>query len=259
MLETILANKRLEVAALRAQSSIESFNKVIANLPPTRNLRAAIRGTSGTAIIAEIKRQSPSGGILKANLDPRETAVRYRSAGASALSVLTDEKFFGGSLDDLCRVRQAVDLPILRKDFIIDDLQVLQSRAAGADAVLLIVAALDRNMLSALFRIATETGLEALVEVHTEAEAGLAVDIGAELIGINNRDLHTFEIDLSVTARLAPLLPKNVTIVSESGMSSARDIAFARQSGAHAVLVGHHLMTSDDPAASLQALMESRP
>jgi indole-3-glycerol phosphate synthase len=257
MLEAILADKRHEVATLHERASVESFTAVIANLPPTRDFRAAIATAQGIAIIAEIKRKSPSRGILNATVDPGQTAILYQQAGASAVSVLTDEKYFGGTLEDLRLVRQSVELPILRKDFIIDELQVLESRAAGADAILLIVAALSRNELAMLHRIATEIGLAALVEVHTETEARVACDIGAELIGINNRDLHTFEMSLDVTLRIAPLLPREVTIVSESGIHTTDDVERVRKAGASAVLVGQCLMTSSDPAAKLQELIGS--
>lgn len=254
MLDAILADKRREVEYLHTRATVESFASVIENLPPVRDLRAAIHATPGIAIIAEIKRKSPSRGILNVAIDPGQTAMLYQQAGASAVSVLTDEKYFGGSLEDLQRVRRTVDLPILRKDFIIDELQLLQSRAAGADAVLLIVAALTRERLVPLYQKAIALGLSALVEVHTEAEAHLALEIGAQLIGINNRDLRTFDVSLDVTARIAPLLPDHVTIVSESGIHSAADVAFVQKAGARAVLVGQSLMTSGDPTAKLREL-----
>jgi indole-3-glycerol phosphate synthase len=257
MLDEILGDKRREVEHLYAQASAKSFAALIANNPPVRDFRAAIHAIPGIAIIAEIKRKSPSRGILNVAVDAGQTAILYQQAGASAVSVLTDEKYFGGSLDDLRTVRQVVDLPILRKDFIIDELQLLQSRASGADAVLLIVAALTCEKLATLHQKATELGLSSLVEIHTEAEAHLALDIGAELIGINNRDLRTFDISLDVTSRIAPLLPTNVTIVSESGIHTAADVALVQKAGARAVLVGQSLMTSSDLAAKLRELMGS--
>ena len=255
MLEAILANKRGEIEVLHTQTSASSLAAIIAQLPPARDFRSAIKAQPGIAIIAEIKRKSPSRGILNSSFDPVILANSYQQAGARAASVLTDEEYFGGSLDDLRAVRRSVNLPILQKDFILDELQLFEARAVGADAVLLIVAALSRKVLSSLYNKAIELGLQALVEVHSESEAQLAIDVGADIIGINNRDLHTFNVSLEVTARIAPLLPSQVTIVSESGIHTNENLDFVRRFGVHAALVGQSLVTSADPGTKLRQLI----
>ena len=255
MLEGVLANKRREIEVLRTQTSASSLAAIIAQLPPARDFRSAIKAQPGIAIIAEIKHKSPSRGILNSSFDPAMLANSYQQAGARAVSVLTDAEYFGGSLDDLRAVRRSVNLPILQKDFILDELQLFEARAVGADAVLLIVAALSRKVLSSLYNKAIELGLQALVEVHSESEAQLAIDVGADIIGINNRDLHTFNVSLEVTARIAPLLPSHVTIVSESGIRTNENLDLVRRFGVHAALVGQSLVTSADPGTKLRQLI----
>ena len=221
-----------------------------------RDFGAALRG-DGLAVIAEMKQRTPSMGVLTSRYEPGLLADAYTRGGAAALSVLTQEESFGGSLTHLEAARAHSGLPILRKDFITDRYQVLEARAHGADAVLLIVAALSPRALTDLLHATRELGLAALVEVHDEAEAGTAVDAGANLIGVNHRDLRTFDIDLGLTARLLPSLPADVIVVAESGIHDADDARRMRDAGASAILVGEVLMRAADPAEVIRDL--SRP
>lgn len=211
----------------------------------------------GLQVIAEIKRRSPSAGDLAPNLDPIQQARGYEAGGAAAISVLTEPVYFAGSLEDLRMVRAAVSLPVLRKDFIIDPRQVAESRNAGADALLLIVAALDPETLRALIAEAEKSGIEALVEVHNEEEARLAVLAGASIIGVNNRDLRTFRTDLGVAERVAPGLPQDVVVVAESGVSDSAGATRMAAAGFDAILVGEALVTADDPAALVAQLRQA--
>ena len=254
ILEQILENTRREVDARRAAANIEFLREAIAAQPPVRSLEAALRKPE-VAVIAEFKRRSPSKGDIAAGANPAAVALAYQAHGASAISVLTDERYFGGSLDDLRAVRAAVDLPILRKDFIVDEFQLLEARAAGADAVLLIVAALGAGRLGELLEATKEHGLEALVEVHNLDETDIAKSVGARLIGINNRNLSTFVTDLDVTRTVASQIGGDAVIVSESGIRHAADVAQVREWGAHAVLVGESLMKSDDVGSHLRTLV----
>ena len=208
----------------------------------------------GLSVIAEMKQRTPSMGVLTKDYRPGDLAVAYSHGAAAALSVLTQESSFGGSLEHLRAARAKTSLPILRKDFITSDYQVLEARAAGADAVLLIVAALSAVDLAALVMMAASQGLEPLLEVHDEEEAEIAVAAGARLIGVNNRDLNTFEVDLGLTERLRAHIPSYVLLVSESGIHGAADAARMRRAGASAVLVGELLMRSADPAATINEL-----
>ena len=205
-------------------------------------------------LIAEVKRASPSAGLIAADFDPVEIARRYEQAGADAISVLTDEPFFQGHLDHLVAVRAAVELPILRKDFVLDEAQIYEASVAGADAVLLIVAALTQDQLIRLHDVATACQLDVLVEVHTLEELDRAVAIDARIIGINNRDLTSFKVDLAVTERLSEEVPAGVVLVSESGIRTADDSRRARASGADAILVGEALMRSPDVEAAVARL-----
>jgi indole-3-glycerol phosphate synthase len=205
-------------------------------------------------VIAEIKRRSPSAGDLAPELDPVTQAEAYASGGAAAISVLTEPQYFGGSLDDLKSVRDIVSLPILRKDFIVDPRQVTESRVAGADAMLLIVAAVDEATLRLLMEEAQDVGIDVLVEAHNEAEARIAADLGSQIIGVNNRDLHTFRTDLSVAERLAPGLPEDTVLVAESGVSTPEGAARMAAAGYNAILVGEALVTASDPATLLMDL-----
>ncbi|MDH3606670.1 MAG: indole-3-glycerol phosphate synthase TrpC [Acidimicrobiia bacterium] len=243
MLEQILDVTRRRTATLneselRAQAS---------DLPPARPFQAAL-AAPGVSIIAEIKRRSPSRGELAGDLDPATQAGVYEAGGAAAISVLTEPEFFSGSLDDLAAVRGSVSLPVLRKDFILTTAQLWETRAAGADAVLLIVAALSHDDLAGLLNEAEAAGLAALVEVHTAAEAGQALAAGAQIIGVNNRDLGTFTVDLATAEMLAPILQGVAVRVAESGIFTGADARRMAAVGYNAVLVGEALVTSDDAA-----------
>ncbi|MEM9493255.1 MAG: indole-3-glycerol phosphate synthase TrpC, partial [Myxococcota bacterium] len=213
-----------------------------------------LRQPGEVRVIAEIKRASPSAGAIRAGADPAAIAREYRAAGAAALSVLTDEQFFDGRLAFLGQVREAVDLPLLRKDFLIDPYQVVEARAAGADAVLLIVAALDQDALNALLAETRRLGMDALVEIHSEDEAARAVAAGAEIIGVNHRDLTTFTIDMSLSGRLRPQIPAQTIMVGESGIGSADDVRALGAAGVDAVLVGERLMRAESPGQALRQL-----
>ncbi len=218
-----------------------------------KDFAAALRGP-GLAVIAEMKRKTPTMGMLAADYRPEVIVADYMSGGAAALSVLTQEASFGGELEHVAWVRARTDLPILRKDFITDPFQVVEARAAGADAVLLIVAALERRSLERLLRQAGELGLAAVVEVHDEAETAAALEDGAGIIGINHRDLRTFELDMGLTERLRPRIPEDRIVVAESGIHNSADAKRMREAGADAILVGELLMRSPDPAACIQEL-----
>jgi indole-3-glycerol phosphate synthase len=223
-------------------------------MPPARGFVAALARTAGLAVIAEIKRRSPSKGDLAADLDPAEMARSYASGGASCLSVLTEKRWFGGSREDLAAARAAVELPVLRKDFTVGPLDVCDARTMGADCVLLIAAALDDAELADLHALAMDVGLDALVEVHDEAEVERAVAVGARCIGVNQRDLVTFAVDTDRAVRVAPLIPAGVVRVAESGVRTRDDATRLAQAGYDAVLVGESVVTAGDPAAGVAAL-----
>lgn len=223
-------------------------------VPHRRNFCAALRKRS-PAIIAEIKKASPSKGAIAPDIAPALVAREYEQGGAAALSVLTDEKFFQGSLEDLAVARQATRLPVLRKDFILEEIQIAEAAAFGADAVLLIAAALSPERLRQLRQYAEQFRMDALVEVHDENELDAALASGATLIGVNNRDLRTFEVTLETSLRLAPRFPAGVLKVSESGIESARDIRRLHEAGFDAFLIGERLVRSEDRAAAIMALL----
>jgi indole-3-glycerol phosphate synthase len=255
ILDEILEHKRREVALAREREAPEALAaRAAAHPEPIRDFAAAIGQGPTPRVIAEIKRRSPSRGEIRADFDAVACARAYAAGGAAAISVLTDERFFGGRLDDLAAVRAAVDRPLLRKDFVIDAYQIDEARVAGADAVLLIVAALEHDALEALHAHAGRRGLAALVEVHDEAELETALAIGARIVGINNRDLRSFETDLAVTERLAPRVPEGVVAVGESGIFQPADVERLAKSGAHAFLVGESLMREADVAEALRRL-----
>jgi indole-3-glycerol phosphate synthase len=208
------------------------------------------------AVIAEVKRRSPSAGPIREDLDPTERAELYARHGAAAISVLTDGPYFGGSLADLAGAARRAPVPILRKDFIVDELQVLEARAAGAAAVLLIVRALDRARLGQLLRFSGEWGLDALVEVHTQAELDVALETGSEIIGVNSRDLDTFRLDTVKAREIIGLVPGDRVAVAESGMSAASDIELAARAGADAVLIGTALSAASTPGALLESFCQ---
>jgi indole-3-glycerol phosphate synthase len=240
-LEEILRTKRKEIDLLRPH--FEEFRRQGLLRNDFRSLRSALRRPDEkTAVLAEIKKASPSAGIIASSFDPVKIALTYEISGADAVSVLTDEQFFGGRIDYLAKVRETISRPILRKDFILDEVQVLQSAAAGADAILLIVAALSQEELLGLRDAASRCQLEALIEVHTLEEVDRALDAGAEIIGINNRDLNTFAVDLSVKEQLSEEVPSGVVLISESGIKTAEDVQRVAACGVDAVLVGEALM-----------------
>ncbi len=217
--------------------------------------RAIQRGEEGLGLIAEVKKASPSAGVIAADFDPVSIARQYEAAGAHALSILTDEPFFQGSLSYLSMVRREVGLPILRKDFVIHEVQIAEAVVAGADAVLLIVAALEQERLEALYREAMTLQLDVLVEVHTAEELERALDVGAELIGINNRNLTTFEVDLATTEALSEEVPEGVVLVCESGLRTRADTQRAYDAGCDAILVGESLMRAGDIASQVRELL----
>jgi indole-3-glycerol phosphate synthase len=222
---------------------------------PARSLAQSLRAAAGMACIAEFKRRSPSRGWLHREADVASVARAYEAASASGMSVLTDTPFFGGSLDDLRRARAASGLPILRKDFLVDPYQVAEARAAGADAVLLIVAALSDRDLHLLLAETGRWGMEALVETHAADEVARAVAAGANIVGVNHRDLGTFEMNMDLAARMRSLIPPDRLVVAESGIKTADDVRRLREAGIDAVLVGETLMLAPDPAAALRALL----
>lgn len=254
ILDEILANKRAEVAHRLARVSQEEQAERAAAQLPARDFLGALR-KSGVSIISEIKRQSPAKGALRLDMDAPTMAATYAEAGASCISVLTDEKYFRGHDSDLVAVRERVSVPVLRKDFVVSPYQVYEARAIGADCVLLIVLALRPEEIAGLAELAQSLGMAALVEVHTEQELGIAVEVGSELIGINNRDLTRMVTDVATTAKLRPLVPDGVTLVSESGIRTAEDIAMLRDLGVDAALVGESLVTAPDAGELLRSFL----
>jgi indole-3-glycerol phosphate synthase len=254
MLATMVAKKREEVDRLRSKFSLIELERSAAALPPTRDFRAALR-QSNLAVIAEVKRASPSRGVLRAELDPVALAREYEAGGASALSILTDSEYFHGRKESIEEAKRVVHLPILRKDFIVDEYQVYESRILGADALLLIVKALEPEQLERLYRLTYAVGLEALVEVHTAEELEVARELGAAIIGVNNRDLDTFEVSLDRSLMLRPHIPAEAIAVSESGLKSRDDLDRLRQAGFDAVLIGEGLVTKANVTESLRELV----
>ena len=264
ILEAIFADKQVEVAARMAAVPLEDMRSAAGRIRVGTTLLEAIRRHPGPApaVIAEIKRRSPSKGPLNPELDPFQLARTYLGAGAAAVSVLTDEKYFGGSLGDLESSVAALrskgsDLPVLRKDFIYSEYQVYEARAAGAGAVLLIAAMLAPPRLAELIAETTSIGLTPLVEVHDQAESERALAAGARLIGINNRDLHTFEVNLDTTLQLRRHIPPEIPVVAESGIKHAEDVRRLADAGADAILVGEAFVTSGDPGALLAGFLEA--
>ena len=257
ILDRILAVKREEVAVARALRPLSVLEADARAAGPVRGLRAALQRSTGAPVrvLAEIKRASPSAGPIRAGANPAVIAREYEAGGAAAISVLTDRQFFDGDIRFLARCREAVALPLLRKDFIVDAYQIAEARAAGADGVLLIVAALSRTQLGELLAAAAQYELDALVEVHDAAEAELAVGAAATLIGVNHRDLRSFEIDMTLTKQIAPLLAPTTVLVAESGIKQPADVRMLAEAGAHAVLVGEQLMRAPSPGAALRELV----
>jgi len=257
ILDKIVAEKKLEVAKLQPQA--EKLKQAAAARKDFRDLAGALRRDDGVALIAEVKKASPSAGVIVKDFDPIRIARDYEDGGASALSILTDEKFFQGRIEYLQQIRDAVKLPLLRKDFIINELQVYESVARGADAILLIVAILDDAQLKGFRELASQLHLTALVEVHDEAELDRALASDAEIIGVNNRDLRDFSVSLATTENLAAKVKRGMcgkyTLVAESGINTRADVERVAKAGANAILVGESLMRSGDVAGKVHELI----
>jgi indole-3-glycerol phosphate synthase len=255
-LDQILEFKRAEVAERKRAVDPIRMQDLLVDAPALRPFADALRHDGGRmGLIAEIKKASPSAGVIQPDFDPVRQARQYEHGGADCLSILTDEEYFQGHLDYLTSARHATELPCLRKDFIVDEYQILEARAAGADAVLLIVAALTVNQVADFAATADAVGMAALVEAHTEEEMEIALECGAKLIGINSRDLKTFDVDLAAIERLAKLAPPDITLIGESGIKTRADVDRLRAAGVSAILVGETLMRSGDVAASIKELV----
>lgn len=252
ILASIVATKQREIEALRPRRP--ELERAALAAPAPRDFAGALRGGGHVAVIAECKRRSPGAGEILPELDPATLTRSYEAGGASGVSVLTDRTHFGGGLEDLAVVREATTIPVLRKDFTLDPLQVLEARAGGADAVLLIVRILEDGAMASLLALARDLGMAALVEAHDAAELERALGAGAQVVGINNRDLATFATDLDTTLRLAARVPAGVVVVSESGIRTAADVARVARAGADAVLVGETLLRARDPGAAVGEL-----
>lgn len=256
MLAGLTAGALEDAAERRSHRPLAEVEAAAAARPAALDARAALQRGEHIKVIAEVKRASPSRGSLAAITDPAALALQYERGGASAISVLTEERRFGGSLADLEAVRAAVRVPLLRKDFIAEEYQVLEARAAGADLVLLIVAALEPELLRRLHTFVLECGMTPLVETHSADEARLAVDLGAEVIGVNARDLSTFTLDRDLFGRVAPLIPDSAVRIAESAVTGVDDVEHYRRAGADVVLVGEALVTDGDPVTTLTQFLE---
>ena len=256
LLGAIVAAARRRVADQRARVSLPEVEHAAASRPaPAGRFQKALSTDARINVIAECKRRSPSRGVLRWDYDPVAIATSYERAGAAAISVLTEPGFFDGTLDHLSAVAHAVSCPVLRKDFVVDEYQILEARAAGAAAVLLIVAALDDGELQRLVAAAAAAGLDALVEVHDEVELKRALAIGATIVGVNNRNLKTLTVDVEAAQRLAPLMPRDVVRIAESGLRTGGDVRTLSSVGYDAFLIGERFMTTDDPGAALGQLI----
>jgi indole-3-glycerol phosphate synthase len=256
ILDEIVAHKKQELESVKKVMPLAALKERVSTTGVPRGFLRALTQFADIALIAEIKKASPSAGVIRNNFDPVDIGKIYENSGAAAVSVLTDERFFDGSLAGLQEVKKAVSIPVLRKDFIIDPYQIYESRASGADAVLLIAAILSDDEIRDFLAICNELGLDALVEVHTAQERDRALEAGAKIIGINNRDLRTFAVDISTTTRLASGLPQGIPCVSESGIKTHEDVGRLREAGVDAVLVGTALMAAKDIAAKIKELFQ---
>jgi len=254
VLDDIVAGVREDLELRQADVSLDRLKERCQHVDPALDPMPVLRGP-GVSVIAEVKRSSPSRGALASIADPAALAAEYESGGAAVISVLTEQRRFGGTLDDLVRVRVAVDVPVLRKDFVVTAYQLFEARAAGADLVLLIVAALSDAQLVSLVERAGSIGLTPLVEAHTADEVRRALDAGARLVGVNNRSLQTLEVDPTTFARLAPLIPEGVVRVAESGVRGPHDVIELARAGADVVLVGEALVTGRDPRTGVADLV----
>lgn len=258
ILDDIVKNKREDVERLKVYKDLEGLkDRIKEDFRPPRDFAGALAYRGGTKyirIIAEVKKASPSRGVLREDFMPNDIARVYQANGAAAVSIVTEEKYFLGRLDYLTTIKHNLKIPVLRKDFIFDEYQVYESRAACADAILLIAAILKKEDMKALLELTGSLGMSALVEVHDEKDLEAALDAGARIIGVNNRDLKTFETDIGTTRRLAPLVPKDRILVSESGISTVEDILSLRQEGVDAFLIGEALMREEDIGKKLKEL-----
>jgi indole-3-glycerol phosphate synthase len=252
VLDSIIAGVREDLAARRLPMA--QLLEALEVAPPVKDCLPALL-TDEISVIAEVKRSSPSKGALATISDPAALAASYEQAGASVISVLTEQRRFGGTLNDLDQVRRAVELPVLRKDFMVDEYQFYEARAHGADVVLLIVAALSKNQLDDFLHLSRELGMRALIEVHTHFELESALDISSEIIGVNSRNLKTLDVDMQVFSQLIPQIPKHIARVAESGISTRSDVEFAHENGATAILVGEALVRSADPKVAMEQLL----
>jgi indole-3-glycerol phosphate synthase len=255
ILDKIVATTRHTVASDKAEVSAEELRQVIATLPPTRDFYAALAKGTEVRLIAEVKKASPSAGIIREDFDPVAIASAYQASGAACISVLTDQPYFQGSLDFLRAIRKHVELPLLRKDFIVDTYQLLQARAAGADCVLLIAECLHADQLKRLHDEALELGLQTLIELYDVENLDAVLATGTRLVGVNNRDLRTFKVDLHHTLRLRKQIPQDRLVVGESGIATAADVKLLGDGGVKAILVGESLMRQRDIAAAVRALI----
>lgn len=255
ILDEIIANKKKELAETKRQAPFPDIKSKAAEAGPTRGFGKALSSTGEIRLIAEVKKASPSKGVIREDFDPVKIARIYEESGASCLSILTEKKFFQGELEYLGRIRKVVKLPLLRKDFIIDEYQIHEARAAGADAVLLIAACLEKQRIEDYLGIAHRLGLDALVESHTYKELDRALLAGAQLVGINNRDLTTFSVSLQTTFELLKDIPDDRTVVSESGIKTREDVVKLQQAGVDAVLAGESLMREKDIGKKVKELL----
>lgn len=255
ILEKIVKHKMSEIAVAKTARPLADIITDAQNAPAPRDFLSALQNAAGVGLIAEVKKASPSKGIIRADFDPVAIAQTYAESGASCISVLTDENFFQGHLDYLTAIRRQVDIPLLRKDFIIDPYQVFEARAAGADAVLLIAECLEADQLIDLHKCIVSLGMTPLVELYDAHNVEKVVAAGPVLVGVNNRDLNTFEVDLGHSVKVQKLLPESVTFVSESGIYTRDDVEMLEKSGVDAMLVGESLMRADDIAAAVKTLL----
>ncbi len=258
-LDEIVASKRKEIEASRRQLPLDELEVQAAAAPPVRDFRAALEGPGPIRLIAEVKKASPSAQVIREDFDPIAIARTYQAHGAHCLSVLTDAPYFQGHLSYLARIRASVAIPLLRKDFVIDEYQVVEARMAGADAVLLIAEILDDHQLAALLARIKGLGMAALVEFHDEANLPRVLEAGADLVGVNNRDLTRFVTDLESTFRVRDRIPPDVVLVSESGIRTRRDVERLEAAGVSAILVGESLMRSDDIGLAVERLLGLAP
>jgi indole-3-glycerol phosphate synthase len=256
ILDRIIEKKRESLAVAKSKTPFADIKSRAASMPPARRFAAALSRTPNSlALIAELKKASPSKGLIRADFDPAKFAALYQKHGASCVSVLTEEDFFQGALENLAIARKSCGLPLLRKDFIFDPYQIYEARANHADAVLLIVAALEKSLLEDLMGLAEETGIETLVEVHDGRELDTALSSGAKLVGINNRNLKTLDIDLETTIRLLPDIPQDRVVVAESGIGSRADVERLLPARAAAMLVGTSIVKAPDPGVKIDELL----